>query len=785
MRKLHFLLIGFLLPIFNLVAQTTYNGRIVDEHKQPLSGATIIEAIKSTNGTTTDLNGNFEIILNSPQVIVSYMGYITKKVTLTTTQNNEISLSSSNVSLNEVVVSGSRETQSRKEVPAAISSINKKELNQLKAFGIEQILNTVPGVFMQSSMVSSNEQHQMSLRSPNTTKGLFLYMEDGIPIRPTAVFNHNALLEMNTTALERIEVLKGPASSIYGSEAIGGSFNFITKNPTRDLTGSAAFQMNDLGFKRYELEASNYLTDKFGVYVGGQYSERNNGPVEHSDYNKLALTFKTVYNMNSTTKWTNLFDYVDYDSDMTGSVSEQNFYNGQYQSNETFTNRTAKVYRFRSTLDKIWNSRQKTSFNIILRDNTMGQIPSYRTNELRNDDGSLTGKGTGEINSNSFKSYAALIQHKIDFSFGKSSLITGVHFDYSPQDYVANTIDFDVDIKTEKNINYTENKDDFILNYHASIFNYAGYAQYEITPLPKLKVTTAVRFDQFMYNYDNHIPDIAGVADNTTHYSSISPKLGFNYNLTNHVGFYGNTSKGFAPPPTSTLYQSSSEAGGDVFNLKPSTYYNYEIGGYFSVQNKLKVDVSLYDLEGKDVLVSYQTAQQTTDYRNAGKTRSYGLEYGIKYLPFGTDEFEVIHNGTIAKHRYLNYTDGSKNYSDTDMEFAPLYQSYSALNYHPVFLKNFNVLLQHEFMSKYNTSYENSASTTLDDDTKIYYTPTYKGYSIFNLKASYQYKHIEFWAQMLNIFDTLYSVKATYSYSRTTYMLGNPRAFHFGLKYHF
>ena len=78
----------------------------------------------------------------------------------------------------------------------------------------------------------------MAVRSPISTKSLFLYVEDGLPIRPTAVFNHNALLEMNDISYDRVEVLKGPASSIYGSEAIGGSFNFITKKPTRDFTGS-------------------------------------------------------------------------------------------------------------------------------------------------------------------------------------------------------------------------------------------------------------------------------------------------------------------------------------------------------------------------------------------------------------------------------------------------------------------------------------------------------------------------------------------------------------------
>src|SRR5690606_35537771 len=97
-------------------------------------------------------------------------------------------------------------------------------IKENKPIGIEQVVKQAPGVFMSTSSVSGNEQHMMAVRSPITTKALFLYLEDGIPIRPSAIFNHNALIETNQTAFDRIEILKGPASSIYGSDAVGGSF---------------------------------------------------------------------------------------------------------------------------------------------------------------------------------------------------------------------------------------------------------------------------------------------------------------------------------------------------------------------------------------------------------------------------------------------------------------------------------------------------------------------------------------------------------------------------------
>ena len=226
-----FICLGLLLPILNGFSQTIFKGKIVNNQNNPIVGATVVSLTNKNKGTITDVEGNFSIKLKEGSVQISSIGYETKKVVLS--NNNIIVLNQAIENLEEVIVSASRETQKRQEVSASIGLLTENQIKETKAFGIEQLVNQVPGVFMSTSKASSNEQHFMATRSPISTKSLFLYVEDGLPIRPVAVFNHNALLEMNNTTFSRIEVLKGPASSIYGSEAIGGSFNFITK--TRDF----------------------------------------------------------------------------------------------------------------------------------------------------------------------------------------------------------------------------------------------------------------------------------------------------------------------------------------------------------------------------------------------------------------------------------------------------------------------------------------------------------------------------------------------------------------------
>lgn len=778
MKKISTLLL--VLAISSLTyAQNTYKGKVVGENNEALYGATIISTTKK--GTSTNKKGDFSITLkDNSEVTVSYIGYKDASIILTS-ELNVIQLQTSEESLEEVVISASREQQKRKEVPAAISVISAQNIKETKPFGIEQIVNQVPGVFMATSKASSNEVHFMSVRSPISTKSLFLYVEDGLPIRPTAVFNHNALLEMNNTSFERVEVLKGPASSIYGSESIGGSFNFLTKKPKPGLHGSIGFQANDMGVKKYEAEISNHNSKNFGFYVGTHYIFRENGPIEHSDYEKFAITFKTINDFSETLKWTNAITLVDFRTDMTGSLSESDYLGGNYESDQTFTERVALAFRYRSTLDKYWNDNNKTSFNFIYRDNRMDQIPSYRVRQFRDDNRQLTGFASGETNSDQFVSYVGLIQHKIDFNFLNSSLIVGGFADLSPQDYVAENISITVDPTTGQNLSYSKNSNDYILNYEADILNYAGYFQYEISPIKDLKITAALRYDKFTYDYNNRIDGQAGAQDTKSEYNNISPKLGANFNFSNTGGIYANYSNGFTPPQTSDLYRNSLvDIGGEIFDLKPSDYNNYEVGGYFK-NNTWKLDAALYILKGKNTLITLRDPNDLFYNANAGKTRSMGIEYGITFN--ATKEIALSHNGSYANHKYISFFERGTDYSNTPMETAPKLLGMSTITYKPSYFKNFKIAAEHELVGKYNTSFEGQ----IDNQDGTFSTATYDGHNIINLKATYGYKNFEIWAHALNIFDDLYSVRASYNRFRgeNSYIIGNPRAFHGGLKYSF
>jgi len=204
-----FLLLCALLSFVLINAQRTISGRVLDQlTHEALQGASVTDRL---NTVITDAHGNFEFRTAETFIFITYNSYQSKELNVNNLQHIVVSMLPVSKDLEQVVVSANRTAQKRTDAPVAISTISKQTMEDTKAARLDQLLNKVSGVNMVSL---GNEQHEMSIRQPMTTKSLFLYLEDGIPIRTTGLYNHNALLEMNMTGAKQIEVIKGPASSM-------------------------------------------------------------------------------------------------------------------------------------------------------------------------------------------------------------------------------------------------------------------------------------------------------------------------------------------------------------------------------------------------------------------------------------------------------------------------------------------------------------------------------------------------------------------------------------------
>jgi outer membrane receptor protein involved in Fe transport len=406
-------------------AQSTINGKVFDiETREPLAGANV--SIPGTgSGTYTNVLGNFTLhsagIIDS--VNASFVGY--KSITLKVRSEEPLlfGLEPSVQNLQTISVTASRDGQVRSDIPAAINIISSQIILETNPTQLNQLLNKVPGLIMKDL---GNEQHMMSIRQPMTSRPYFLYLEDGIPIAPVGNFNHNQLIEVNMLGIRTIEVAKGPASSIYGSNAVGGAINFITQSPTLIPVGKIGYQQNHFGYQRLEFFGGGYLTPDLGISIGGYMAKQRDGWQAYSDFDKLSISAKLNYTFNDKNDITAYVTSNSLHTQTGGSIDSIGFYSRKYLANNNFAYRKVEALRGRLTFNHYWNDFAKTNFSLYLSRNVIGQNPRYR---IRNVD-KLSARG--EENVDSYFNYGGVIQHSHNFSFLQSKLIAGASANLAP-----------------------------------------------------------------------------------------------------------------------------------------------------------------------------------------------------------------------------------------------------------------------------------------------------------------------------------------------------------------
>jgi len=587
-------ILGTMLCLFigsTLFGQLKFSGTIIDQNTaEPLVGATISTAEKGIAVTNYNGQYTFELSTTPKDFFISYIGYET--ITLSADALSDIiSLTASSSELNQVIISANRDVQQRTDAPISISVVSPQLLEDSKATRLDEVLNKVSGVYM---VDLGNEQHTMAIRQPINYKGLFLYLEDGLPIRPTGVFNHNALLEMNMAALRRIEVIR--------------------------------------------------------------------------------------------------------DADMTGSLDSTFFYGEDYTSQQTFTNRAVDALRTKLVYNHYWDAGSKTTIAAFARDNSIRQNPSYR---VRNDyspwanpDGNPN-LAHGEINDNSVISTGFVVQHKQTFDLLNGANVTiGASLDNSPNTFKANYISI---VRSNENIYTAFTETDSVLtDYEVDLRNFGTYANFDIKLTKQLQLTAALRYDILNFDFRNNLDEDAfsGAPNDVDNFSAITPKVGLTYNLGEGNGLYANYSQGFLPPQISELYR-----GVQIPVLKPAQFNNYEIGGWFQLNNKVAFDFGIYQLDGKNEIISVRLDDGTRENRNAGQTQHRGIEYGVNWQIIDGLQFRL--SGTNASHNFIDYIENGADYSGNEMGQAPSWIANSELTYKPAFAPSLRAALEWLFVECY------------------------------------------------------------------------------------
>ncbi len=216
----------FLLASLNMIAQNTVSGNVKDiQTKENLPGVSIYIADLET-GTTTGVNGNYEIKNLKRGVYlfnISYVGYqsIVKPFQINKDTVINFQLSPSVTELNEVVVTGVARSTEVKLNPVAIKTVNRNSLNQQVSTNLIDGLKNIPGV---SQITTGAAISKPIIRGLGYNRVITL--DNGIRQEGQQWGDEHGI-ELDEYAIDRVEIIKGPGSLMYGSDGIAGVLNFL------------------------------------------------------------------------------------------------------------------------------------------------------------------------------------------------------------------------------------------------------------------------------------------------------------------------------------------------------------------------------------------------------------------------------------------------------------------------------------------------------------------------------------------------------------------------------
>jgi len=656
--------------------------------------------------------------------------------------------------LTTIVVSANKLKEKRIESPVAISILSAKTIDEAKAQRIDFLLNKVSGVYMPTI---GNEQHMMSIRQPISLKGLYLYLEDGMPIRTSGLFSSNALIEMNSSNIHSIEIIKGPASALYGAEAIGGVVNILTTPVPSKNNAFISTQINNTGYKKMDL-SWGAPTKTGGWIINAAWTDQKKGITEYSDFNKKALSVKRNFKVNEKLKGYQNLQFINYYTQMTGSLDSIKFFQKNFGTQQSFTFRKIDALRFRQNLDYNWNAHSNTTLNFMYRSNTMDQNPTYSIASTSNPT-----KFKGQVNSNHFDAYVLDLQHVWTIPLLSSKIMLGGYWDITHQNLMAHYIDIIKDTSIGKYTKYTYPiRDSLITNYNTQISNKAIYFNYIANLNKAFRLNMTVRYDNFEYLFNNLLP--IGTPSAKNNFTQFTPKFGLTYNLKNGGGYF-NYSNGFVPPQITEIYNAIR-----VPYLLPQDFSNMEIGSWYQ-SKKLSAEISIYSLQGNNEIISVRQTDGVNLNQNSGATSHMGIEYQLRYQLMPSMEFSF--NGSNTVHKYLNTNIKGVDVSGKEMNAAPHLFNNVSLNWKPT--KLIRSALEWIHQSGYYMDETNATK--------------YPGFDIVNARFGLQFKKSEIWLNVLNLTNTYYSTMATKNFSvkgssAYSYYLGEPRAITIGWKWY-
>lgn len=480
------------------------------------------------------------------------------------------------------------------DTPAAMDVITDKDIMNSGAKNAFDAVNMVPGITSFSYGASGLEYGAMDSRV--NIRGLergSLILVNGVPMN---LNGKGGLSSIPTGSIARIEVLKGAASALYGSDAMSGVVNVITKTPTKE-GGSATIGVGNMGSQTYKI---NYGTPRFLIGIErGFFGKQDPSTPVRTDSVDHPRGYE-YYTARDKGNSLGIF--------MSGKLSDKvtlNFsrFEGKSayaqlstESNATNRNRHSTTYAYDDS---------KNNASLIYKDgNTTGTL-FYNDRDLKgkNRNHSLPSYTSNDSNYIA-RQYGFDVQHEWDFRGGKDYLIAGV---------------------LGKRETYRTTSGPVYANPHRHSLALYGSYSYQINP--KWTTILGLRYTD--------------IKDPVKNQHVLTPQFQLNHRINKESSVYMNVGKAFTMPNLSDTFKTVNRQYQSVSgrNLKPEEGWNYELG-YKHITNKDSWKVAAFYMDFKNFFSWKPDSNGKMTIRvNGGRFRNVGVEaqYGRKL----TDRLKV------------------------------------------------------------------------------------------------------------------------------------------------
>lgn len=547
------------------------------------------------------------------------------------------------VDIEEVTVTTTRSKTKLRNIPQKVELISRSVIASIPSENVAEVLKRTTNIDIVQYPGMSATIGMRGFSPSAHSRSYTLLLINGVP---SASYN---LASIGAENIDRIEVVKGPYSALYGSDAMGGVINVITKSATSEISGSASIAVGSFGSMVLSGDVSGSFDAKTNFRLGYSHNEKT------KDYR---IGGKNFLNMNTREK--TMLDSKSYGDIMENSTFESNEINAvlEHRINEVWSASANAIYSFAhdvNTPGNYWGSYGQSKKDMdrmnlalpirrVVDKNSLLFSPYFSEEKVQNYDNNTD---TGFV---SLRSWNREYGFKLadNFELGSVKMLVGVDLDIA-----------DYDSKRFKEASQITNP----YQPNSQISKAAAFAQATYS-VGGLLINAGARFDRIYYSIDAN--DLLGSKSASNNYSSFNPSAGIQYTFPFNIKLHGSVGTAFSVPDAFKVAGSYSVSeyfpAWDYWwvqnykgnrDLKPESSLTIDMGvGFMSVNKALNFDVTFFNTNHTDRVVEDYSLTDTTTYKNANSALYRGVEVvaSVNIGKFLNDKFklELYANTTVV-----------------------------------------------------------------------------------------------------------------------------------------